>query len=82
MRLHQQPNARAPSRTIAGATPAPPSENSRSDVVSVSANRGWSIIVRMNTGVLIITAMRSRSSELERAARLPRVHQHRGDPAR
>ena len=72
MRLHQQSNACAPSRTIAGATPAPPSENKRNDVVSVVANRGWSIIVRMNTGVLIITAMRSRSSELERDTRDPR----------
>ena len=52
------------------------------DERSVAANAGWSIIVRMNTGVLIITAMRSRSQQLERAARLPHVHEHRGDRAR
>ena len=51
-----------PSRTIAGATPAPPSENSRTDDVSAPPNVGSSIIVRMNTGVLIITAMCSRST--------------------
>ena len=62
VRLHQQPNAAAPSRTIAGATPAPPSENSRTDDTIGLGERGWSIIVRMNTGVLIITAMRSRAT--------------------
>ena len=43
---------------------------------------GWSIIVRMNTGVLIITAMRSRSTSSSARAGLPRVHQHRGDRRR
>ncbi len=45
-----------------GATPAPPSENIRSEPRSVLANDGWSIIVRMNTGVEIITAIASRST--------------------
>ena len=81
VRLHQQSNSRAPSRTIAGATPAPPSENRRTRRCDRwPRTSGWSIIVRMNTGVRDHHRDRSRLRAASSArARVPRVHQHRGD---
>ncbi len=82
VRLHQHPNAAAPSRTIAGATPAPPSENMPHRRAVGGVERRVVDHRAHEHGRRDHHRDRFPFDEVERAARIPGVHQHRRDRAR